>query len=304
MSSRTYPVIGGRTLRITKEDRCGIPAWGDFAQLVSSGFVSVAATANYNDGNEKVITNARGDDCYRRPAEPRLIDLTLAIVFCGVDPDAYSAVTGFPRVVHPVTGETIGYDTDTDIRPFDVRFGLEVWSDAYDILECDNEEEIPYGYFLYPSVSGGRVGDYTLEDAGVTFSITDAHTFGGAGWEIGPYEVTVDESGDPSRLLDALTRSKHVRQFVTTIAPPEDTDGLVPLDDPDTAAATTATAGTPGTFNGVRPQTLALLIASAIAGSGGVSAWSSGQYVILGNGTYAHWAGSGASPKWVVGKAA
>lgn len=303
MSSTRYPVIGGRTMRLTKEDRCGIPAWGDATQLVTSGFVSVAATANYNDGNEKTITNARGDDCYRRPAEPKLIDLTLAIVFCGVDPDAYTTVTGFPRVVHPVTGATIGYDTDVSVRPFDIRFGLELWSDAYDILECDDEDSIPYGYFLYPSVSGGRVSDYTIEDAGVTFGITDAHTFGGEGWGVGPYLIAEDESGDPSALLDALTRDKHVRQFVTTIAPPEDTDGLIPLDDPDGIAATTATAGTPGTFNGVRPATYTALAASSITGSGGASAWTTGQYVIVGDGSFAHWAGSGATPKWVAGKA-
>ena len=301
MSSRKYPVIGGRTIRLTVEDRCGIPAWGDHAQLVTTGFVSVAATANYNDGNEKVITNANGDDCYRRPASGKLIDLTLTLVFCDVDPDAFSTVTGFPKVVDAQTGDTIGFDTDVDVRPLAIRWGLELWSDGYDVLTCGDDDEEPMGYFVYPSISGGRLGDYTIEDAGVTFSITDAHTFGGDGWGAGPYLVTRDENGDPSVLIDALTRAKHVRQFVTTVPPPEPTGGLVPLDDPELSDATTATAGSPGTWDGVRPYEFATLDVTDAYDASPTSAWTVGQYVILGDGSYANWDGN--TNTWVAGKA-
>lgn len=297
MTSKKFPVIGGHTMRVTIEDACGVPDWGDETQLVTDGFVSVAPTANYEDGTEKSITNARGRKCVRRPAESEFVDLTLAITFCDVDPALYTAVTGAPRVVDAETGDIIGFDLDTSVRSSDVHYGLEVWSDGYDVLDCDDSDEVPYGYFLWPGVNGGRVGDYTLEDAAVTFSITDAHTFGGAGWAAGPYEVTRDENGDPSVLLDALTKNKHQRVFRTTVAPPEVTDGLVPLDDPTDPAATTATAGSPGTFNGVRPANL--------AGMSGITAspstdWTTGQHVILGDGSFANWNATA----WVAGKSA
>jgi len=303
MTSITYPAIGLHTVRVTKEDLCGVPAWGDEAQAVSDGFVSIQVTANFSDIAEKSITNGRGRKCVKRPADSELDDLTLQATFCAVDPALYSAMTGYPEVVDAQTGDVIGFDTDVSVLPSSVRFGLEGWSEAYDVLECDNEDEIPYGYWVWPSMGGGRIGDYTLEDAAVTFSITDMHTYGGAGWDVGPYNVTRDENGDPSPLLDALTKSKHERRFRTTVAPPATTEGFVPLDDPETADATTATAGIPGTWNGVRPYDLAALQGSAITGSGGASAWTTGQFVYLGNGSKAHWAGSGATPKWVAGAA-
>lgn len=303
MSSRTYPAIGLHTVRITKEDACGVPAWGDSVFAVSDGFVSVQVTANFTDIAEKSITSGRGRKCVRRPADSELDDLTLTSVFCKVDPELYAAITGYPIVVDAQTGDVIGFDVDTDVRPSDTRYGMEGWSEAWDVLECDDASEVPWGYWLWPSLGGGRIGDYTLEDAAVSFSITDSHTYGGAGWGIGPYLVTRDAAGAPSPLIDPMTKSKHQRQFVTTVAPPEVTDGFVPLDDPDTAAATTATAGVPGTWNGVRPFDLTELQASAITGSGGVTAWTIGQYVILGDGSHAYWAGSGAPEPWLLGEA-
>lgn len=297
MTSRTYPAIGLHTVRVTRETVCGVPDWGDAAQCVSDGFVSIQVTANFTDIAEKSITNGRGRKCVRRPADAELDDLTLQATFCAVDPELYSAMTGYPTVVDAQTGDVIGFDTDTSVRPSMTRFGMEGWSEAYDVLDCDDPEEIPYGYWVWPSVGGGRIGDYTLEDAAVTFSITDAHTYGGAGWGFGPYDVTRDASGNPSPLLDALTKYKHERRFRTTVPPPAVTNGFVPLDDPDTADATTATAGSPGTWNGVRPYDLAELQADAVTADPATD-WTTGQHVILGDGSYANWTGTA----WAAGK--
>jgi hypothetical protein len=136
----------------------------------------------------------------------------------------------------------------------------------------------------------------------VTFQITGMITKD-AGFTDLPYEVASDSLGAAQALFDAIDAMDHQITFRTVIAPPENTTGLVPLDDPDTSAATTATAGTPGTFNGVRPFDIAAIRASSIAGSGGVTAWTTGQFVYLGDGSKTHWAGSGATPKWVVGPA-
>lgn len=301
MSSITYPAIGLHTVRVTKEDLCGVPDWGDATQVVTDGFVSIAITANYTDIAEKRQNNGRGVACVKRPADAELDDLSATATFCAVDPAIYAAMTGFPVVVDAQTGDIIGYDTDVSVRPSMVRYGLEGWSEAFDVLECDNEDEVPYGYWVWPSFGGGRVGDYTLEDAAVTFTITDAHTYGGTGWGVGPYNVTRDANGDPSPLLDALTKSKHERKFRTTVAPPEVTGGFVPLDDPDTSDATTGTAGTPGTWNGVRPYTFAELDQVGVYAASPTSAWGVGQYVILGDGSYANWDGN--TNTWVPGKA-
>lgn len=303
MSTETFPLIGGRRMRATRLDLCGVPAWGDAAQLVSGGFVSVAVTANWDDGTEVVLRNAAGERCVQRDANAEFINYALTVTFCEVNPDLYSGFTGYPKVLDPETGEVIGFRTNRAIRPSAVRNALELWSDAQGNAGCDDEDLIPYGYFLWPFLSGARVGDYTIEDGAVTFSVTQALTRDGSQWGVGPYLVTRDAAGDPDFLQEAIEALDHDHVQRTTVPPPAVTDGFIPLDDPDTGAATTSTAGIPGTWNGRRPATLALLVASAITGSGGVTPWTTGQYVIVGDGSHAYWAGSGAVPKWEAGEA-
>lgn len=299
MSSKTYPSIGLHTVRVTVEDVCGVPDWGDDTQIVSDGFVSVAITANYTDIAEKRQNNGRGRACTRRPASATFDDLTAVVTFCGMQPEIYSRMTGAPMVVDAQTGDVIGFDDDVSVDLAAIRWGLEGWTEAYDVADCDDEGNLPFWYYLWPSFAGGRAGDYTLEDALVNYTVTDAHTYGGAGWGIGAYNVTRDEAGDPSPLLDALTKSKHGRRFITTVAPPETTDGFVPLDDPDDDAAETATAGSPGTFDGVRPFDLAGM--SAVVASP-LTTWTTGQHVVLGDGSKAHWV-TGSPGHWAAGAA-
>lgn len=63
------------------------------------------------------------------------------------------------------------------------------------------------------------------------------------------------------------------------------------------AASTTATAGAPGTFDGATPADAAAL---ATITASPATAWTTGQYVVLGDGNEAYWDGSawnsGASP--------
>lgn len=288
MSSKTYPVIGAEVARATILDSCGRPAYGDKAQIASDGFVSIAVTANYDDGTEKQVTNAGGRKCINRPANAEFLNYSLDMVFCAVDPDYYTALTGMPPIYDAVTGETIGYATDRAVRPMDVGVALETWSDAQGTVACDDSGLLPWGYINWPFLSGFRVGDYTLEDNAVTFTLSGAITRDGTGWGVGPYNVTRDSAGLPAPLQTALTDLIHDVKFFTTVPPPEPTDGLIPLDDPDDPAATEATAGIPGTWNGVRPFDLADLQASAITATPN-TAWTTGQFVYLGDGTKAHW---------------
>lgn len=302
MGSRKYPVIGGRRMRVTLEDLCGIPAWGNAVYAVSKGFVSVAATPNYNDGTEITVTEADGSFGVRRPAKPEQLDWTVGIVFSKVDPAIYCGITGATPILDRETGDVKGFTRPLH-KPGDIRFGLEVWSDAFDDNDCDDDGDLPFALFGWPSLTGGKYTEYTIENNAVTFGIAEARTKGGDGWGIGPYLIDTDDAGDPAALETALTSSDHDFVLLTTIEPPEVTNGFLPLDDPDGAAATSATAGIPGTWNGVRPATLAATNAGSYASPSGVTAWSAGQFVYVGDGTKIHWAGSGAAPKWVTGAA-
>jgi hypothetical protein len=297
-----YPLINGDAARATILDACGVPAYGDAVQVASDGFIQIAVTANYDDGTEINIKNAKGRACVKRAAEPELSDLSVAITFCAVDPAFYTALTGFPQIVDD-SGRLIGFRVNRGVRPNDIKVALETWQDAFADAACDDDGEVPYGYHLWPFLSGGRIGDWTIENNAVNFVVTGMITKDNPGWGEGPYEVASTSLGAAQALFDAVEALDHQITFRTVIAPPENTNGLIPLDDPDDPDATTATAGIPGTFNGVRPATLTLLNASSIAGSGGVTPWTTGQFVYLGDGSKAHWAGSGGTPKWVVGAA-
>lgn len=298
MSSRRFPLVGGRRMRVTRLDSCGRPAYGDRVQVASEGFVSVAVTANYEDGEEITVTNAAGRRCVSRAAEPELINLSIEAVFCDVDPDLYSAVTGFPKIIDPATGDTIGFRINRGIRPGDVKWALEVWSSAQGTAGCDDEETaIPYGYLLWPYLSGARVGDYTIENNAVTFTATGATTNDGTQWGVGPYEVVTDGTGAADVLQEPVDALDHQWVLRTTVAPPEDTDGLVPLDDPTDTAATTATAGIPGTFDGRRPADLAGMTGITASPA---TAWTTGQHVIVGDGSKVSWDGTA----WEAGAAA
>lgn len=304
MSSISYPLVGGRRMRVTRLDACGVPAWGNFVQAVSKGFVSVAVTANYDDGTEVVLRNASDERCVQREAQAELIGLSLTVNFCAVDPDIYSALTGFPKIIDPESGDVIGFKVNRGIRPHNVKNALEVWSDAQGTAGCDDADEVPYGYLLWPYINGARVSDYTIEVGAVTFSVNSAITKDGSQWGEGPYLVARDEEGDPGTLAavnEVVEDQDHQVVFRTTVAPPEPTDGLVPLDDPEGSAATGATAGIPGIWTpagNVRPANFTALDGGSYIASP-ATAWTVGQSVILGDGSHAHWDAT----DWQPGKA-
>jgi hypothetical protein len=302
MSSKTFPVIGARIMRGTLLDSCGRPAWGDRVQIASEGFVSIAVTANYDDGSEKTVTNAGGKKCVYVPAKPEFLNYSIDLTFCAVDPEFYTLATGQPVVYDPRTGDAIGYRTNRGVRPADRSWALEAWSDAQGSTICEPDDDgVPYGYVLWPFLQGARVGDYTLEDNAVTFTVSQAITKDGTGWGRGPYNVVRDLTGDPSPLIDLLDALDHDHRQFTTVAPPEETIGLVPLDDPDQPDATGATAGIPGAFTpagAVRPFDLAALQDAEVTASP-ATAWTTGQYVFLGDGSRASWDGD----SWAAGPA-
>lgn len=301
MSTVKYPVVKGRVMRATRTDSCGRPLFGNCGQVTSEGYVSIASTANYDDGDDIEQKNAWGRRCVKRDAEPELLNESLDLVFCDVDPDLYTLVSGQPAVYDAQTGKTIGYDVDTSVRPGDVRWALENWSSAEDAVGCDDTGDVPWAYFLWPFLSGGKLSDYTIENGATTFGISGAITKSGSQWGLGPYLVTRDDEGDPDFLQEPIGPTTHRRTFYTTVQPPLPTDGCVPLDDPEVGPADGADAGAPGAFtptNAVRPYNLAELVADDLDATPS-TAWTAGQYVILGDGSEVHWSGTA----WVDGRA-
>lgn len=298
MGSVKWPVVNGTAMRVTKLDSCGRVAFGEKARVSSDGFVSIAATADVDDGEEITVTNAQGVDCVKVPARPKIKGVTLVVTFCAVDPEMYSAVSGQAAIYDPVSGDAIGFVMDTAVRPSDVRFALESWSEVPGVV-CSDDVTAQFGYLLWANCQGGVLGDYTLENGAVTFQMTNIKTLDGNGWGVGPYNVFHDADGDPAALPEALSPTEHFRAMLTDIAPPENSDGLIPLDDPDAAAATGATAGAPGSWTPADRNRPDMFAAMAGITASPTTAWTTGQSVVLEDGSRAYWDGD----SWVEGVA-
>lgn len=225
MIGKTFAPIRGKRMRITRLDDCGKPVVGAATTRVSKGFVSVALSPQYEDGEAVRIKNADGEVDINEPADSTLTGLAATIVFTKVDPDLVSLITGNETVVDHAAS-AVGFRLSGKI---DVVGGwaLEVWSDLAGQV-CEGAKA--YGYSLVPFLRGGKLADFTLEEGAASFSVS-SNTREASGWGVGPYDVIHTAAGatNPGPLLTAIKPKDHFHLQLTTVAPPEVTEGLVAL---------------------------------------------------------------------------
>jgi hypothetical protein len=297
MSTKCFPLIRGRVMRATRLDNCGrIKSTGSSA-VTTDGFVSVALTANYVETEGIAVQNAGGKQCVTEPSTSRFSHFGVAVTFCQVDPELYSLMTAQP-VVYDSAGQAVGFQVNSDVDSADANFGLEVWSGAGSTDACEEGAEGQFGYTLLPYISGGVIGDFTIENAAVTFTVTNAITKDGTAWGVGPYDVVPAAGGVASPLLTALGTKNHLHVQYTTIEPPEPACEIVASGPKSTGA----TAGIPATLtpaDSYPPPTFASLTTTHTLTATPATAWTTGQHVVLGDGSHAFWNGTA----WVAGNA-
>lgn len=241
-NTKCLPLVKGRRIRVTRLDGCGRPIFGEDSQVVSKGFISVAFTANTTETDEINQPNAAGETCIYEPSETSLVGYGVEIAFCNVDPDLLALVTG-QEVVLAEDGETvIGFDVDTKISLSDSNFALELWTGSPTGDACATEgSEGSFGYILLAYLRGGILGDFTVENAAVTFTVTGANTRDGNSWGVGPYNVRT-VAGVPAKMPTPITTTTAMRTMLVDLAPPADMCGARPLLDPSLASLTAITA--------------------------------------------------------------
>lgn len=291
----SFAPIRGEALRVTRTDGCGRLVSGPAVSYTTDSFVSLEVTPRTIETEAIEVTKANGKRCVNEPAETLPDGFDITATFCGVQPIVFEIVTGMP-VVYDANGEPVGYDADVAVDRKNKGLALEAWTQVSQD-SCEEGQGMSYGYLLFPFLRQGALGDFTIENAAINFSVTGLSTRSGNAWGVGPYDVTLDADGAPSPLLTPLTKTNHHRMFVTQVAPPEDT-GQAVASGPE---ATGATSGTPGTWTPVdsyAPQTFTDLESSTITASPS-TAWLTGEYVVLGDGSHAYWDGTA----WQVGEA-
>ena len=188
MASKCFPLVRGRVMRATALDACGRPKDAACSYIATDGFVSVELSANITEGDEITVTNANGATCVRDQAPSELTGYGVQVTFCDVNPELYAMMSNQPVVYSPL-GEAVGFRVNSKARLDQANFALEVWSNVPGVVCDDPNAAGSFGYFLLPFVSGGVLGDFTIENGAVTFTIQNASTKDGSAWGVGPYDV-------------------------------------------------------------------------------------------------------------------
>lgn len=294
VQGKCFSLIRGNAMRVTALDGCGRLVSAGCSSVVSDGFVSVAYTAQTDTGDAINVKKANGKTCVNDTPAPTITGFGVEIAFCEVDPLLYTLLTGNPAI-YDTDGVAVGFAVDGDVDVSLTGFALEVWSSVPGVA-CGASGG-SYGYTLSPFLQGGVIGDFTIENGAVTFTVTGAQTKTGNAWGQGPYDVVPDETGTAGPLLEPIPTSRFLHVQWTSIAPPEPGCSC----EANGVPATGATAGSPGTLtpaDSYPPESFAALTADPLTASP-TTAWTTGQYIVLGDGTHSYWDGTA----WVAGEA-
>lgn len=227
MATKCLSLVKGRRIRLTRLDNCGRPIYGEGSQAVSKGFISVALTANTTDSDEINVTNAAGEVCVYEPSETSLTGYGVEIAFCEVDPELFALATS--QSVYMYNGDAVGFSVNTK-QEVKNSFALELWAGSAAGDACaDPDAQGSYGYLLLPFLVGGIVGDFTVENGAVTFTITGGNTKDGNGWGVGPYN---DIFAPASALPTPVDPTDALLTILTNHEPPDPFCGTRPILDP------------------------------------------------------------------------
>ena len=289
MAQRKFSPIRGESLRVTRTDGCGRLVSDACASYATDSFVSIEVAPRTAETEAIEVVKANGKKCVNESATTYLDGFDLTVTFCGVDPVLFEMVTKMP-VVYDYNGDPVGYKADVDVDTKNHGFALETWTQVPSDSCSEEGTGNAYGYLLFPFLRPGVLGNFTIENGAITFTVSGLATRTGTAWGVGPYEVTESAAGVASALLEPMGPTDHHTMFVTNVAPPESDEDC----QPSGSLATGATAGAPGTWSPVNsygPEDLADLTASSITASP-TTAWSGSQYVVLGDGSRAKWSGT------------
>jgi hypothetical protein len=251
MRAKNVSYLRGRRLRATVVDANGRPIYGDSAQVTTKGYVNVSYTTNVEEGESITLPNASGETCIFEPATPTFNGFGVEAEFCEVDFALFEILTG-QDVVVDASGRAIGIDESTAVDLKAVNFALEVWLGASTSVAASTGSQGQYGYILTPFLGGGVIGDVTVENAAITFTVTGMATKDGTGWGAGPYNVEL-VGGIAAPLRVPIASRTHRRIMTTEVAPPPVYAGSLPLLDPSKPAVTALTTTPTGKSVAIAP---------------------------------------------------
>lgn len=200
--------LKAEVIRATRTDECGNPIIGSgSAQVTSRGFISVASTPNYEDGQRFFQRRADGEACVNELDDPIFNWLQQVIQVCLLDPDLLVIVTGGNLIV---TGD-VGTGLQIAEGKVTPRFSFEVWQRAAGDIACSAEGEQQYFYWAFPHAGGAQLQAFTQQN--------DVFEFG---WQHVTHRSSpLWDLGDPWMEGGVWGLNRHFGYNITTTPPPE-----------------------------------------------------------------------------------
>ena len=216
-----HSVVRAPAARVTRLNSCCEVVDSACAFATTESFVDITLTKVLQERQDAFQLNANGDICVDKPKPPILRWYEVVITFCGVDPELFNIVSAEPLVLNDaVTPEAIGWCTLPDSAA-SANFGLEFWTGT-DEDGCE-DDEVDYGYGQLFCVKQGMIGDVTIANGVINFTVSGITQVPNA-WGTGPYNVLINETGAnagfPGPLLSAANPNAHKCFFWTKLPPP------------------------------------------------------------------------------------
>lgn len=302
--------VRGVSLRVTRLGADGAPAVGTPCDAyITGGFITFSFTPAYAEGDEVQVKNAAGEVCVYFKMPDTLQNVGLNLEICDPDPVLTQMLVGgevltvdFGNALAPPETEegdmaAVGYAAEAigvQAAPYGVA--IEIWAQA--VVNGKAANTAPYWHYLFPFANFRLDGDRVVEN-GALATVFVGTGGGNAAFGTGPNLDTTGVSPTPSATawdwaFPAYTDRPYL--YARSIDAPVGLKGCfgnlgIPV--------TGITAGIPATLtpsNGTRPATLTALTAAGALGNSTV--WTTGQYVVLGDGSEAYWDGN----SWELGR--
>jgi len=301
--------VRGVALMATRLGPDGAPlSGGTCDNYLTGGYISFTFTPVYVEGDEIEIINAAGEICVTYKLPDTLKNTTIGLELCDPDPVLTQLLVGGEVIVDstgalcPLPGalpddlHAVGYAAEkTGVEANPNGVALRVWASA--IVNGKSANQCPYWDYLFPNVKLRLDGDRVVENGNLATVFTGIGT-GNMNYGTGP---NLDLAGvSPAPVSGAFDwkfpqYADRVYAYARATNAPVGLRGCftnlgIPL--------VAIVAGTPATLspvNATRPADLAAL--QALGPLGNSAPWTAGQYVLLADGSQAHWDGTA----WVAG---
>lgn len=217
MATQCFSAIQGLAVRFTRLGACCDPIYGACSTVVSESFVTFSATAEIEEAVEILVKTAAGKICINDLGIATLKRYNIELEFCQANPDIFQITAGV-NTIKDYANKVVGYSTDQSLGGGS-KFALEIWS-RIPSSQCDDDTVEQFVYWLFPCLTNGRLGDVTIEDGAISFTLS-AQAIPSDSWGVGPYDVVAQNALlAPGPLRVAIAPDTGYLVQVTDIDPP------------------------------------------------------------------------------------